>query len=312
MAKISFFIHTSIVDEITEVLPDSVKPWVRKFEATEKTLFQSSQMKFESDMQYSVVMLPGTWCHSKWTLPAEMSLKCIQGTLRVVFWNAEVYPHWSVPLTLVPKDLPIQQKALIINHICRVPAWGLQSIMPTGAKIYTERVRTQQQLTEKIEQVLGLVAAMRTSPVSTPEILKANLILLMNTVWSESGLRFDSKSITFQVGLHEQLIACSMRWAGSSLDFKNWLQPEEKWHPLFINSLITAVQLNGDTQETEVILLLADMQTRKTFIPVIVDVLTVARLRVAPDLNDQAASFEFEYFENNRINKRLEQAIGKV
>lgn len=310
MGKISFFVHTSIAKEIMDLLPATAKSWVKTFDATEANIFKHPQFKWESDLHYSVAILPGSWATSKWKIPAEVTLKCIQGTLRLVFWKADACPPWALPVTVIPKKLSKELSALAIDHICRIPTWGLQSLMPAGSKIYTERVRTEQQMTQKISQVVELVQQMN-APYS-PELIKGNLQGLMSAVWSEKDLRLDAKSITFQVGLHAQYLACSMRWVGTRPDFNLWLKPESKWQVLFGQNLMSAVQLNDDLKETEVILILGKPQSEPIQVPSIVDVLTVARLRVAPDLADQAASFDFEYFDNYKTTEEIGRGIGEV
>ena len=312
MSKISFFVHTSVAKEITELLPEAAKPWIKTFDATEANTFKHPQFKWDSDLHYSVAILPGSWATSKWRIPPEVTLKCIQGTLRLVFWRADSCPNWSLPVTVIPKKLSKELSALAIGHVCRIPTWGLQSLMPIGSKIYTERVRSEQQMAQKIAQVIELVKESK-APYS-PDLIQTNLQNLMKAVWSEKDLRLDSKSITFQVGLHPQHLACSMRWVGTRPDFNLWLKPEAKWQSLFANNLMSAVQMNDELKETEVILVLGQPQAgdEPFQAPSIVDVLTVARLRVAPDLADQAAQFEFEYFDNYKTTEEIGRSIGKV
>lgn len=308
MGKISFFVHTAVAKEIMELLPASAKPWIKTFDATEANTFKHPQFKWDSDLHYSVAILPGSWATSKWRIPAEVTLKCIQGTLRLVFWRADSCPNWSLPVTVIPKKLSKELSALAIDHICRIPTWGLQSLMPTGSKIYTERVRSEEQMTQKFVQVLELVKG--TKIQYSPDVLKANLNNLMKAVWTEKDLRLDSKSITFQVGLHAEHLACSMRWVGTRPEFNLWLKPEAKWQSLFAANKMSAVQINNDLNETEVILILGQPTDGAIQVPSIVDVLTVARLRVAPDLADQASSFEFEYFDNYKTSEEIGRSIG--
>lgn len=294
MGKISFFIHSSISKEVSECLPEIAGLWTKNYTATEKNLFQN--LKWQINSLYSVVVMPGSWAQAKWSLPPEAMLACIQGTMRLVFWRAEAPPSWAVPMTVIPTHLSPELTKVMMNHVCRMPAWGLSSWMPVDSKIYSERARPPYRLNEKFEQVLELTAAMEYNPGPSPEVLKASLQNFLDIVLKESDLKMDAKPLVFQMGFHKQFLACSMRWESTQTDFKTWLKPESKWQSIFLSVPLAVVQVNNEVQESEVMLVLGQPAT-PIATPVIVDVLNTARLKIATDLEDLANKFQFEYFE---------------
>lgn len=307
MAKISFFVHSAIAKEVSEFLPEAAKQWAKNYTATEKNIFEN--LRWQNNFQYSVVMMPGDWAKMKWSLPAEAVLACIQGSLRLVFWRAEVAPAWSVPMTVIPKGLSPEMARLSLQHLCRAPTWGLASCMPAGTKIYTERSRAVEQLNEKIEQIIEWTKALESNPGPTPEVLKTTLQSLVEGVWAESELKTDWRPVVFQMAFHKDILACAIRWTGVEADFKLWRKSASKWSSSFKGAQMALVQICGDTRENEILLILGAPPVE---VPVVIDVISTTRLRIAAELEDPNKEFLFEFFEKYKRVSGMEDELGSV
>ncbi len=301
MEAASIAIHSSIAKEICALLPARLNntSLIKTFECDAKSVFRNPVLSILSSSSHYVVFLPGHWVSDIPLPPKELILKCVTGVMRFVFWKPTLAPKWTLPNTIVPATADLDSIHLIVNNICRIPAWGLHTTMPIGSTVLTDRIYTREQLNRRVETSIELLIQHDNIFSTCAGRIKAGVQQLVATAFGVGETLPGSKPPTFQFAYHAGLSGHSIRWQGPVLSTQEWLNPSEDWQSVLNSNSLTFVQVSPETAETEVIV----TNTPITFQggpsprPIAVEVITVDRITSSNHLLNEMEAFAFGVFE---------------
>ena len=310
-----FFLHESIADEVNAILKngivkkDSILSRVTVFQSDAHKFFHDSKLKWKEAGVYSIVIAPGNWLKKPLQVPADIQSRITQGSARLVFWNVEGDPkNCSAPATFIPLmpkagDGGALLQAMLLSHVCRLPSWGVQTLLPPKSKILTERINSEKQIARKIEQSLAFICKHNPKFENQGLPLRLSMTASFSAAFATNLSNRGQRPPVFQIGQSEDLVVFSLRWKNSNLDLNSWKTPDLRWQAIFHESLGGAVQYSSESQETEV-LLAFPTNSEKIFQtqwlqnhPLIFDVLTTERLKLAATLPNETETYAFDYFE---------------
>jgi hypothetical protein len=310
-----FFIHESISDEVSTILKSGI---VKKelilsrmtvFQSDAHKFFHDSNLKWKETGVYSIVMAPGNWLKKPLHVPAEIQSRIMQGSARLVFWNVDGDPkNCTAPATFIPLmpkagDGGALLQAMLLSHVCRLPSWGVQTLLPPKSKILTERINGEKQIARKIEQSLAFICKYNPRFENQGLPLRLSMTASFSAALAPHLSNRDQKPPVFQIGQCEDLVVFSLRWKNSNFDLNSWKTPDLRWQAIFHESLGGAVQYNSESQETEVLLAFptnSEKSAQTQWLqnhPLIFDVLTTERLKLAATLPNETEAYAFDYFE---------------
>jgi hypothetical protein len=310
-----FFMHESIADEVKAILKNGI---VKKeiilsratiFQSDANQFFHDSNLKWKESGVYSIVMAPGNWLKKPFQVPADIQSRIAQGSMRLVFWNVDGEPkNCTAPATFIPAMSESSErgallKAMILSHVYRLPSWGVQTLLPPKSKILTERINNEKQIARKIEQSLAFICKNNPAFANQGLPLRLAMTASFSAALASNLPSPGQKPPVFQIGQCEDLVVFSLRWKNSNFDLNSWKTPDLRWQAIFHESLGGAVQFSAESQETEVLLAFStksEKAERTLWLqnhPLIFDVLTTERLKLAAALPNETEAYAFDYFE---------------
>jgi hypothetical protein len=293
-------IHTSLEAEIRGFLPKKLPRFsVKTFSSESSAFYKGTVLSQLTNSPYCVVFVPGEWTADVPPPPHDILLRCVTGLVRFVIWKPLVSPRWSFPNVLIPESMDKDLVQMNVNHTLRAAGWGLHTSMPAGAHIWTERIYSMEKLRARASSSVELLT--QRDSIFTPV---ANRIAegLKGLIASAFGNRENlpgTKPVVFQMGIHQGIVAHSIRWQGEMMSTQDWLSPSDPWKAVLRGHSNLGVQFSLETEETEVTVVNLPMPLREVHDPrpYIIDSMTLERLEASRELVNEAASFQYETFE---------------
>ena len=307
--EFQFFVHETVFAEVkADVQDEVILSRATAYKTDSANVFQDVNLKWNEKSVYSVIVMPGTWLKNAFPVPADIQARINQGSVRLVFWNVDEDPKaCTVPATFVPLECGEFLKKILLSHVCRYPSWGVQTLLPPKSKILTERINSEKQIARKIEQSLAFIC--KNNPAFANQGLPLRLAMTgsfsaaLSAGIANPALKTQQKPAVFQIGQCEDAVVFSLRWKTAVLDFASWQNANLRWQAIFHESLSGVVQVSVESQEIEVLLafpIKSETANKPLWLqnhPLIFDILTTERLRVAAGLTNDTEHFAFNYFE---------------
>lgn len=156
--EIEFFVDLEIEREFRgHPAVTAMSNRVVTFNSNAISIFEDPILNWNDKAKFNVIVLPGDKLNSSF-VPTEMAKqKILNGSSRLVFMNASRVTGYSFPITVFPENINESSSQFLLNQLCRTSGWGLQTVMPAGSKILTERINNENQISKKIDQSIEFI-----------------------------------------------------------------------------------------------------------------------------------------------------------